>query len=87
MTQQEYERHLDKLLDEVFKEMVAQGMSLRGLAERSGVSVSALSMINSRITRLPRHKTVVLLAEGVGMRLTLVPPAKTPRPKEKARGK
>ena len=87
MTQQEYERHLDKMLDDVFKEMVAQGMSLRGLAEKSGVSVSALSMINSRITRLPRYKTLLLIAEGVGMRVTLVPPPKTPQPKEKARGK
>ena len=87
MTQQDYERHLDELLDEVFKEMVVQKLSLRGLAERSGVSVSALSMINSRITRLPRHKTVVLLAEGVGMKVALVPPPKTPQPKEKARGK
>lgn len=88
MTKQEYEKHLDTLLDEVFKAMVSQSISLRGLAEKADLAVSTVSLINSRITRLPRLKTVMLLAEAVGLDVRLVAQQlKTKTTPEKTRGK
>ena len=67
-----YERKLDAMLDDIFDRSDELNMSLTEMADASGLAYSTVFRINARITRLPRLKTVLDLAQAVHMDLILV---------------
>lgn len=75
-----YEQRLNLMLDDIFDVAYEQQVSLYGLSGRAGLAYDTVRRINDRLTKLPRLRTVMMLARAVGMELVF---ARTGRQKRK----
>lgn len=66
----DYERRLNKLIDQIYAR--SADMTLKEFAAKAKLSVSTVHRIDQRKTLLPRLKTIMALANAVGMDVTLV---------------
>jgi AraC-like DNA-binding protein len=71
MPKSTYETKLDHFLDAIFQRMTYLSMKEGQLASRARLHPRTVHRINHRQTRLPRLKTVIMLAQAVGMEVTL----------------
>lgn len=69
--QAEYLNSLDSALDRIFERADDLGFAGNKLASLAGVCNRTVYRIDNRKTRLPRLKTIWLLAKAVGMRFAL----------------
>lgn len=65
-------RQLHRLIDEIYKEADRLGFTWTALADRAGLAESTVYNLGNWDTMFPRLQTVHLLAQAVGMELTLI---------------
>ena len=59
-----YERKLNQILDEIF--VAFKDWTLKEIADVSKLAISTVWRIEQRYTKLPRFKTVFMLAKAAG---------------------
>lgn len=64
-----YEIKLNQILDDVF--VGFKDWTLEEIAKKAKLALSTVWRIEQRITKLPRFKTVYLLAKAAGFELTV----------------
>jgi len=69
-SQDEYERKLDKIIDDIFEEAYKY-WTWGELAKEAGLAYGTVSRLGDRITRLPRFQTILKLAHSVGWDLEI----------------
>jgi transcriptional regulator with XRE-family HTH domain len=65
----DYERKLNAIVDEIYSAF--QGWTLEKIAKKSKLSIPTVWRIEHRVTKLPRFKTVYLLAKAAGYQLEM----------------
>lgn len=72
-THSHYQKHLKEVILQILTQSYDLDMTLDDLAKKAGVHYKTIYRIDSGITQLPRHRTIYLLADAVGLAITLVP--------------
>ncbi len=67
----EYYKILDKVVDEVFQKAAMLDLTDADLARVTGLSYPTILNLDNRVTRYPQLRTVIMLAKGMNMVLSL----------------
>lgn len=62
---------LDKIVDDIWLEVGRRDLNNSDLARATGLSYNTIMNLDNRVTRYPQLRTVVMLARGMGVRLSL----------------